>query len=55
MTPNTNIVTDDPQIAILRPNLSDTSPEQNDPRTNPSVKISLYLTSATIVWKANGP
>ena len=35
MTPKTNIVTDAPQIAVLRPNLSDTRPEQKDPRAKP--------------------
>ena len=33
--PNTIIVTEAPHIAVLRPNLSDTSPEQKDPRAKP--------------------
>ena len=35
ITPKTNIVTDAPHIAVFRPNLSDTNPEQNDPRAKP--------------------
>ena len=41
MIPNTNIVTDAPQTATFRPNLSETSPEQNDPRAKP-VKSSIF-------------
>ena len=43
--PNTIIVTEAPHIAVLRPNLSDTSPEQKDPRAKPGEKsdlLSLY-------------
>ena len=39
ITPNTSIVTDEPQIATFRPNLSETSPEQKDPRTNPGTYV----------------
>ena len=35
MTPNTHMVTEAPHIAVLRPNLSETKPEQNEPRANP--------------------
>ena len=33
--PNTIIVTEAPHIAVLRPNLSDTRPEQKEPRAKP--------------------
>ena len=36
MTPNTNIVTDAPHIAVFLPNLSDTRPEQKEPRAKPN-------------------
>ena len=36
MTPNTHMVTEAPHIAVLRPNLSETKPEQNEPRANPA-------------------
>ena len=35
MTPKTTIVTEQTQIAILRPYLSETKPEQKDPSANP--------------------
>ena len=37
MTPNTSIVTEAPQMAVLRPNLSDTSPEQKEPKAKPRI------------------
>lgn len=37
ITPKISMVTDAPHIAVLRPNLSDTSPEQNEPRANPGI------------------
>ena len=43
MTPNTNIVTDAPQTATLRPNLSETSPEQNVPRAKPKNHLDFIL------------
>ena len=39
--PNTNIVTDAPHIAVFRPNLSDTRPEQKEPSAKPGEKLRL--------------
>ena len=39
--PNTNIVTEAPHIAVFRPNLSDTNPEQKEPRAKPGGKVRL--------------
>ena len=33
--PKTHIITEAPHIAVFRPNLSDTSPEQKEPRAKP--------------------
>ncbi len=37
--PKTNMVTEAPQTAVLRPNLSDTRPAEKEPRAKPKIKI----------------
>ena len=44
--PNTNMVTEAPQTAVLRPNLSDTRPAEKEPRAKPksaNIHVILFL------------
>ena len=41
ITPKTTIVTDEYQIAVFRPNLSDIKPEAKEPRANPEITYKL--------------
>ena len=39
--PKTNMVTEAPQTAVLRPNLSETRPAEKEPRAKPKIKVKI--------------
>ena len=52
--PKTNMVTEAPQTAVLRPNLSETRPAEKEPRAKPKIKVIINETSIDVKGTGKG-